>query len=275
MTDQYAVFGNPVSHSLSPWIHARFAEQTGQNLRYDKQEVPMDGFAAAVRRFFADGGKGLNITVPFKQQAWALCQDRSPRAESAGAVNTLLLRHDRLYGDNTDGAGLVRDLRHNLGLELSGRRLLMLGAGGAARGVLLPLLEATPSSLTIANRTVEKAESMARSVSASVAVTSCSFDELAGRQFDLIINATSAGLSGEMPALPAGVAAAGGGAYDMVYGARPTAFMTWARKQGVTQVHDGLGMLVEQAAESFLLWRGKRPQTQAVIDELRRQIRAT
>ncbi|MCC5812791.1 MAG: shikimate dehydrogenase [Ectothiorhodospiraceae bacterium] len=272
MTDQYAVFGNPVSHSLSPWIHARFAEQTGQALHYGKQEVPLEGFAQAVRQFFADGGLGLNVTVPFKQQAWALCASRSRRAESAGAVNTLLMRDNGLFGDNTDGAGLVRDLQQNLGLELAGRRLLMLGAGGAARGVLLPLLDASPADLTIANRTPDKAVALAREASSSGPATACTFAGLAGRRFDLVINATSAGLSGGMPTLPDGLFTAEGAAYDMVYGPRPTRFMEWARKQGVTRVHDGLGMLVEQAAESFLLWRGVRPDTGCLLDELREHL---
>ena len=273
MTDRYAVFGNPVNHSQSPWIHTRFAEQTGQDLEYSRVEVPLDGFAAAVQRFFQQGGRGLNITVPFKQEAWALCQQRSARAETAGAVNTLLLREDgALFGDNTDGIGLLRDLRNTLGLEPAGKRLLVLGAGGAVRGVLEPLLDTGPTTLVIANRTVAKAEALAEAFGPPV--IACGFDALADQQFDLLINATSSGLQGEMPRLPDGLMAPGAAAYDMVYGPEPTPFIRWAEQQGASRVCDGLGMLVEQAAESFRLWRGMAPETGAVIRDLRARLQA-
>lgn len=271
MTDRYAVFGNPVSHSQSPWIHARFAEQTGQHMEYGRQEVPLDAFADAVRAFFREGGKGLNITVPFKQEAWKLCQERSSRAESAGAVNTLLQRADgQLFGENTDGIGLVRDLRDNLGLELAGKRLLILGAGGAVRGVLQPLLKAGVASITIANRTVSRAEALANACGTPVRASG--YPELANQQFDLVINGTSTGLHGGMPELPDGLLADGAAAYDMVYGAGPTPFMAWARQQGAALVSDGLGMLVEQAAESFRIWRGVTPETGPVIRALRARL---
>ncbi len=273
MTDRYAVFGNPVSHSQSPWIHGRFAEQTGQDMEYGREEVPVDGFAEAVQQFFGSGGKGLNITVPFKEQAWALSAQRSPRAEAAGAVNTLLqLEEGTLYGDNTDGIGLLRDLRQNLELDPAGKRVLILGAGGAVRGVLEPLLDTTPLELIIANRTVARAEALADAFGAPT--SACGFADLAGQHFDLIINATSSGLHGELPPLPDGLFAPDAAAYDMLYGPEPTPFMRWARQQGAARISDGLGMLVEQAAESFRLWRGVDPDTAAVIRDLRVRLRA-
>ena len=274
MTDRYAVFGNPVAHSQSPWIHARFAEQTGQVLRYDRQEIPLDGFAAAVKRFFDASGRGLNITVPFKEEAWALCPKRSPRAESAGAVNTIkALPAGGLYGDNTDGVGLLRDITVNLSRPVDAARVLVLGAGGAVRGVLRPLLEARPAGLQIANRTVARAQALVDELPAGSPVLASSFRECAGGRFDIVINATSTGLSGEMPTLPEGLFAATGSlAYDMVYGPHPTAFMEWAAANGAARTSDGLGMLVEQAAESFHLWRDVRPLTPPVIDGLRRRL---
>ncbi|MCC5858414.1 MAG: shikimate dehydrogenase [Ectothiorhodospiraceae bacterium] len=273
MTDRYAVFGNPVSHSQSPWIHACFAQQTGQQMEYGRQEVPLDGFARAVQSFFAHGGKGLNVTVPFKEQAWELCQRRSPRAEAAGAVNTLLEDAGALlYGDNTDGIGLVRDLRDNLDLDPAGRHVLILGAGGAVRGVLLPLLETGPASITIANRTVSKARALVETRTGPLRASG--YPELAGERFDLVINGTSTGLHGAMPELPKGILAPGAAAYDMVYGAEPTRFMVWSRAQGAGTVSDGLGMLVEQAAESFRIWRGIHPETSAVIRALRARLQA-
>lgn len=268
MTDRYAVFGHPVEHSQSPFIHARFAAQTGQDLRYEARLAPLDGFAAAVDDFQASGGLGANVTVPFKEEAFRLCTRLTPRAERAGAVNTLVLTGDRL-GDNTDGAGLVRDLIHNLGRGLQGQRLLLLGAGGAARGVAAPLLAAQPQSLTIANATLAKAIRLAEEMADLGTVVAGGFAELSGRQFDVIINATSASLSGAVLPLPSGIFAPGSLAYDLMYGKDETLFMAQARAMGAAMQADGLGMLVEQAAEAFVLWRGVRPETAPVRAELR------
>ncbi len=271
--ERYCVFGNPVAHSKSPRIHREFARLTGQALSYTAELAPLDGFEATVLRFFAEGGRGCNVTVPFKEQAWQLAEVRSVRAEKAGAVNTLLYGKDgRLYGDNTDGVGLVRDLS-SAALVIRRARVLVLGAGGAVRGVLGPLLAERPASLLIANRTREKAEQLAALFSDEGPVTACSFAELAGQSFDLVINGTSASLQGEMPPLPAGLLAAGSHAYDMMYGAEPTVFLRWAQEEGA-QVRDGLGMLVEQAAEAFFLWRQVRPDTREVLAHLRQELSA-
>jgi shikimate dehydrogenase len=269
----YAVMGNPVAHSQSPRIHALFAAQTGQRLQYLAIQVDPGGFEQAVSSFVANGGSGLNVTVPFKTQAWELVDERSERAAPAGAVNTIVVRaRGRLYGDNTDGAGLVKDLGDNLGVALAGRRLLLLGAGGAARGVLGPLLAQRPAMLFIANRTADRAVELAQAFAGFGAVRGGGYDHLEGEVFDGVINATSASLHGELPPLPEGVLAPGAWCYDMMYGARPTPFMEWASRRGAARVSDGLGMLVEQAAESFLLWRGVRPQTAAVIAALREEM---
>jgi len=262
--DRYAVIGHPVAHSKSPWIHAQFARATGEALEYGAIDAPPEGFAAAVERFRAQGGKGLNVTLPFKTEAFAICGETSARAAAARAVNTLVLDRDRLYGDNTDGVGLVRDLKANCGRAIAGARVLMLGAGGAAQGVLGPLAAEAPARLVIANRTPARAQALAARVPAAEA---CGFDSLAGQAFDLVVNATSAGLAGELPPLPPGLLAAGALAYDMVYG-RETEFLAMARAAGA-QTADGLGMLVEQAAESFFVWRGVRPETQDVLARLR------
>ncbi len=264
MTDRYAVIGNPVSHSQSPTIHRLFAQQTGQDMDYQALLAPLDGFAATLARFAASGGRGCNVTLPFKRQAFELATKISARARAAGAVNTLSFDGSETLADNTDGDGLVRDLCTNLGRTIAGQRLLLLGAGGAARGVLRPLLLEGPRTLTIANRSSDKALVLAQEFS----VAGCSLEELQGQEFDLVINATSAGL-GEAPLkLPAGLFAAGSSAYEMVYG-RETPFMSQARREGAVLVADGLGMLVEQAAESFLLWRGLRPDTAPVLAQLR------
>ncbi|WEN40985.1 Shikimate dehydrogenase (NADP(+)) [Thauera sp. GDN1] len=275
--DRYAVIGNPIAHSKSPQIHAAFARQTGQALRYEALLAPVDGFAPAVADFRAHGGRGMNVTVPFKLEAFALAERHTPRAQAAGAVNTLAFGADGILGDNTDGAGLVRDLTTNLDFALAGRRILLLGAGGATRGVLLPLLDSRPASLTIANRTVAKAQALAALFTPHAGraqVDACGFDALAGRRFDLVINATAASLAGELPPLPPGLYAEGALAYDMMYGRGHTPFMRAALADGAARVADGLGMLVEQAAESFALWRGVRPDTAAPLAELRRQIDA-
>jgi shikimate dehydrogenase len=268
MTDTYAVIGNPIAHSKSPRIHRAFAEQTHQDLEYGL--ILGGDFAQDVRQFFSDGGSGLNVTVPFKEEAWRLADERSVRAETAGAVNTLIpLPGERLLGENTDGVGLVRDLQINHGCMLKGTEILLLGAGGASRGVLRPLLETRPRRLVIANRIAAKAVDLAAAVAGLGSVDGCGFDALAGHKFDLIINGTSAGLGGEVPSLPNEILKVGGWTYDMMYGNKPTAFVHWGQGQGASKSMDGLGMLVEQAAESFFLWRGIRPDTAPVIRMLR------
>jgi len=291
MTDRYAVIGNPIAHSKSPAIHAAFAAQTGEPIEYGRILGDPDDFAGNVRHFVTEGGRGLNVTVPFKTEAFELLDDLSEQARAAGAVNTLLVRDGGLLrGDNTDGIGLLRDLTQNHGFALAGKRVLLLGAGGAARGVLRPLLEAGPAELLIANRTAAKAQALAAGLgdSASHAEThpshaqrpstrqptwplieGCGFDALAGRRFDLIINTTSSGLQGQVPAIPDDCLAEGGWVYDLLYANEPTPFCRWGRTQGAAHVLDGLGMLVEQAAESFWLWRGVRPKTAPVIAHLR------
>ena len=267
--DRYAVMGNPIAHSKSPAIHTMFAAQTGQRMEYTAIQVDPGGFAQAVRQFVANGGKGLNITVPFKQEAWRLVDVRTPRAERAGAVNTIVVQRDnRLLGDNTDGIGLVRDLVQNHVVQLSNKAILLMGAGGAARGVLAPLLEQRPAQFMVANRTVDKALALAQ----EFGVRGCAYEGLGVESFDLIINATAASLHGELPALPDGVLQQGGVCYDMMYGAQATPFMQWAQQHGAARVIDGLGMLVEQAAEAFSAWRGVMPDTAAVISALRRNM---
>ncbi len=270
MMDRYAVIGNPISHSKSPLIHRKFAAQTGQDLSYDRILGDLEYFADDVRGFFAAGGKGLNVTVPFKEQAWRLADELTPRADSAGAVNTLMLKEEgRIFGDNTDGVGLVRDLQQNHGFVLAGARVLLLGAGGASRGVVRPLLEQQPSCLVIANRTARRAVEMAAELRSFGPVSGCGLDELNGQAFDLIVNGTAAGLSGEVPDIPGRCLGKNAWVYDMMYASEPTAFVKWGREHGALQALDGLGMLVEQAAESFYLWRGVRPDTKTVIEDLR------
>ena len=265
MTDQYAVIGNPIAHSKSPTIHSEFAKLTGENLSYSTLLSPIDDFAGTVAAFIKQGGKGVNVTVPFKQEAYKLATSLSERAQLAQAVNTLKFDNGMIYGDNTDGAGLVRDIQDNLGFSIRGKRVLLLGAGGAARGVILPLLNQQPETLTIANRTAEKACELQQQFSTYGKIEGGGYDNLSGREFDLIINATSSSLSDELPPLPAGVFASEALAYDMMYGKGLTPFLTFAKAQGAAQLADGLGMLVEQAAESFFVWRGIRPATQSVI----------
>jgi shikimate dehydrogenase len=268
--DKYAVIGNPIEHSKSPEIHAAFAKQTGETLVYSRLLGNPDDFAGDVRRFLAGGGRGLNVTVPFKEQAWELADELSERARTAGAVNTLIvLENNRLHGDNTDGVGLVRDLRINQGFELRDKNILMLGAGGAVRGVVRPLLEEQPKRLIIANRTAAKAYALAQGLATHGQVAGCGLDELADMQFDLIINGTAAGLDGEVPTLPEDILVRGGWCYDMLYASQATAFQRWGRDHHAARALDGLGMLVEQAAESFRLWRGVTPETAPVIQMLR------
>ena len=269
--DTYAVFGHPIAHSKSPVIHAAFARQTGQALIYTAIEAPREGFRDAVMQFRAQGGKGANVTVPFKEEAFRLATATSERARLAQAVNTLSFDGVDIYGDNTDGTGLVQDLAANLGVQLAGSRILILGAGGAARGAIPALLAQNPVGLTIANRTPARAEDLAREFAALGQISASTFDALAP-DYDLVINATSASLAGDLPPLPESVLAAAHFAYDMMYGAAETPFLALARKLGCARRADGLGMLVEQAAEAFLLWRGVRPQTQPVLTALRQQL---
>ena len=272
--DRYAVFGNPIEHSKSPLIHTRFAEQTQQSLVYDKQQVEPDAFVQTADAFFSEGGKGLNITVPFKQCAFEYADTLSARARLAGAVNTLIKHQDGgIEGDNTDGVGMLRDMTENLGWLIKSKRTLVLGAGGAVRGVLGPLLEAGPSSVTVANRTVTKAETLVNVFSDLGNINSCGYEELEDlcdqHRFDVVINGTAASLAGDLPPLPDNLLSDQASCYDMMYSKEPTVFMQWAEQHGASQAVDGLGMLVEQAAESFFLWRGVRPQTQPVVSELR------
>ncbi len=275
--DRYAVFGNPVAHSKSPQIHTLFAEQTNQSLNYTAELAEIGQFDAAVKNFIKNNGKGLNITVPFKEDAWQCATKRSQRAQRARAVNTLMLQQDGcLYGDTTDGVGLVRDLMTNHGVEIINKRVLVIGAGGAVRGVLEALLEQQPAALLIANRTRQKAVQLADDFSNLENITrdiqGCALDEIGDAQFDIIINGTSASLHGELPPLPDSIFADDACSYDMMYAAQPTPFMQWSINHGASKTFDGLGMLVEQAAESFYLWRKVRPETKKVIRQIRQSL---
>ncbi len=267
--DQYRVFGNPIKQSRSPAIHHAFAQQTKQILHYQTELVALDAFEQAIKNFIACEGKGANITVPFKEQAFSICDELSESASMAGAVNTLTFRNNKIYGDNTDGLGLVQDLLRQ-GITLNNSRILLLGAGGAAKGVVLPLLDQQPACIVIANRTISKAEQLCQQFNNSK-LSSCGYSEVATQHFDIIINATSASLSGAIPAIAADVVK-GSVCYDMVYGKELTPFLIWAKQQEARQIIDGLGMLVGQAAESFALWRGCRPEVDIVIAELREQL---
>ncbi len=266
MTDKYAVIGNPIAHSKSPQIHQLFAQQTGQDISYESIEASLDGFAATIERLRNQGYKGCNVTVPFKFQALQLATKPSERAQQAQAANTLHFNVGQIIADNSDGAGLIRDIEHNFGIALHDKRVLLVGAGGAASGVAAPLLH-SGAVLTIVNRTASKAMELSRLL-ANPAIRTCSFDEIHSQQFDIIINATSSALQNEKPALSPGIFAHSTLAYEMMYG-RETPFMKFAREHGAAIVTDGLGMLVEQAAESFYIWRKVRPETAPVIAALR------
>ena len=275
MTDQYAVFGHPVEHSWSPFIHGLFAKQTGQDLQYRKTDVPPAQLAQRVAEFFAQGGKGLNLTLPHKSAGLLLAQNIAARAERAGAVNTLSWQQDahHIMGDNTDGIGLVRDLTENIGLDLRDCRVLFCGAGGATRGALAPLLAQDLHEVVIANRNVARAQELAGTFGDLGSVQGCSYEDLTSEPaFDIVINATSAGLSGETPALPRACVRGDTVCYDMGYSKADTPFGRWASAAGCRQIYKGWGMLVEQAAESFLLWRGVRPDTAPVLAVLSEQI---
>jgi len=277
MTDRYAVFGNPISHSKSPQIHQAFARQTEQELDYEALLAPVDAFVPSLQAFLTDRGRGCNITVPFKQDAYAAAEQLTERAQRAGAVNTLWLAEDgKLWGDTTDGVGLVRDLTENQQIEMTGQRVLILGAGGAVRGVIEPILQQKPATIVIANRTVAKAEALVdifkELLPDACALSACGFSDLDGQQFDRVINGTAASLSGDLPPLPDNLLADNAACYDMMYGADTTVFNQWALEKGAAKAIDGLGMLVEQAAESFRIWRGVQPETAEVLADLRAQL---
>ena len=273
MVDQYRVYGNPIAQSKSPAIHQQFAEQTDEALNYEKQLVAETAFSETAEQFFAEGGCGLNITVPFKLDAFEFAHQLTERAQTAGAVNTLKRLDDgTILGDNTDGQGLVSDITDHLGWSLADKNVLILGAGGAVRGVLQPLLAQSPARVVIANRTVAKALSLVKEFRRFGKVQACGFKDLDGQQFDVIINGTSASLAGDLPPLPENLLAQHACCYDMMYGAEPTVFMQWAEQQGANNIADGLGMLVGQAAESFHLWRNKKPDVASVIESLRKQL---
>lgn len=268
--DHYLVYGNPIKQSKSPFIHTAFAKETDQNIEYKSQLAELDGFEQTVKLFISEGGKGANVTAPFKEEAMAMCDELSEHAKFSGAVNTLSFKNGKIYGDTTDGVGLVNDLlSHNIQLENS--RILLLGAGGASKGVVLPLLNQKPKHLTIANRTVSKAEAIAQQYT-NQPITAMSFEDANKQEFDLIINATSAGLSGNSVPISENIISTNTACYDMTYGKNLTPFLQMATKQNAKQIIDGLGMLVGQAAESFYLWRGVRPETSKVLNELRKEL---
>ncbi|ODS23167.1 shikimate dehydrogenase [Candidatus Endobugula sertula] len=269
--DQYAVFGNPINHSKSPILQAAFAEQTQQAISYSARCIDVDKFNTAADQFFSTGGKGLNITVPFKLDAFNYADQLTARAKRAGAVNTLIKKDHYIMGDNTDGVGLINDIKNNLKWALSGKKTLVLGAGGAVRGILEPLLSAKPELVVIANRSVDKAEILAGSFCDLGNVSACSYPELSGC-FDIIVNGTSASLDGKLPNLSRDILHSNSCCYDMMYANRDTIFMQWAKKNGATNTADGLGMLVCQGAESFYQWRGVYPETYEVIQKLRLQL---
>lgn len=267
-TDRYAVIGHPIAHSKSPLIHGLFAQATGQVMEYTAIEAPLDGFQAVVQAFRGQGGRGLNVTLPFKLQAFEIATDPMESARLAGAVNAIKFENDRIYAQNFDGLGLVNDIQRNLGVSLAGKRVLLCGAGGATRGAIVPIAMQKPALLAVANRSADKAHQLQRDFAAHVQLQTGGYEELAGECFDVVLNATSTGLSqAELP-LPAGVFAAGGLAYELVYGKGLTPFLKQAQAAGATHLADGVGMLVEQAAEAFEWWRGVRPDTRPVIDRL-------
>jgi shikimate dehydrogenase len=268
MTDRYAVLGHPIAHSKSPLIHSLFAAATGQDIAYTAIEAPLDGFSTAVQSFRAQGGLGVNVTLPFKLQAYELATDPLDGPRQAGAANALKFENDRIWADNFDGIGLVNDIQRNLGKPLAGKRVLICGAGGATRGAVLPVAQQGPAQLVIANRTPGKAHQLARDFAGLAKLQTCGYDSLAGESFDVVINATSTGLSQTSLPLPPGLFAPDALAYEMVYGKGLTPFLRQAREAGVVQVVDGVGMLVEQAAEAFAWWRGVRPETAPVIQRL-------
>jgi shikimate dehydrogenase len=268
MIDRYAVFGNPIAHSKSPIIHSTFAQDAGHTLEYTKILAPLDGFKSTMREFIASGGKGANITAPFKLEAFDIATKRSERAALAGAANALKFEGDTITAENFDGVGLVNDVQRNLGVSIKGKRILMLGAGGAARGAILPFLAEQPAQFVLVNRHLDKAQGLVQQFSAMGNIEAAGYGDLANSAFDLVLNATSASLTGELPAIRPSVFAQDSAAYELVYGKGLTPFLRLAQTAGVTKVADGVGMLVEQAAEAFAWWRGVRPETRPVISAL-------
>jgi shikimate dehydrogenase len=269
MTDAYGLFGYPVQHSWSPFIHGMFARQTAQDMVYRLHESPPERFRSDVLAFFSAGGRGINVTLPHKRAAADLVNELTPRAQLADAVNTVVRRDAELVGDNTDGAGLLADLTRNLGLAFDSPRILLLGAGGAARGAIEPLMSLEPRLMVVANRTSERAEALAADFAELGPVSGCAFGRLENHRFDLVVNATSASLRGEVPLIPIGVVDSMTVCYDMAYGVGDTPFVAWAKRLGAARAEQGWGMLVEQAAEAFELWRGVRPDTRPVLEALR------
>ena len=268
--NKYGVIGNPIHHSLSPTIHTQFAKQFGFSMSYEKILAPLDGFSVAAKKFISSGALGFNITIPFKVEAYELVDEYTLIAKAAGAVNTIKMENDTLYGENTDGIGLVNDLCNNLQQSIGGKDILILGAGGATQGILLPLLECQPERILIANRTKAKSLKLANNFSKYGKVCGFGLDQVKAKPVDIIINATSASLDGKMPEIPSGVVT-GALCYDLMYG-RQTPFMQWARKNSASEVTDGLGMLVEQASSAFAFWHGMTPETKEVIKSLRETI---
>ena len=270
MSDAYAVIGNPITHSKSPLIHTEFSKQTKQDIHYEAIFAPLNGFTAAINLFQQKGGKGMNVTVPFKTDAYKISTQLTEQAEAAQTVNTLVFNGNEIYGHNTDGIGLIRDIVANLGFTILAKRILLCGAGGAASGIILPLLKQKPSILVIANRTVQKAHKLQNQFSSyDDNVVSGNYEDVAGEKFDLVINATSTSLTGNLLLLPKGIFATGSFAYDLMYGNKQTPFLQLAQREGAEYLSDGVGMLVEQAAESFFLWRGIRPVTKELIKSLK------
>jgi shikimate dehydrogenase len=270
MSDAYAVIGNPITHSKSPLIHTEFSKQTKQDIHYEAIFVPLNGFTEAIKLFQQNDGKGMNVTIPFKFDAYKISTQLTEQAEAAQAVNTLLFDGNEIYGHNTDGTGLIRDIITNFGFTITAKRILLCGAGGAASGIILPLLKQKPSTLVISNRTVQKAYKLQNQFSSyNNIIVSGNNEDIAGKEFDLVINATSTSLIGKSPLLPKGIFATGSLAYDLMYGNEKTHFLQLAQKEGAEYLSDGVGMLVEQAAESFFLWRGIRPETKELIKTLR------
>jgi shikimate dehydrogenase len=273
MLDNYAVFGNPVEHSKSPDIHTAFAKANDEKISYKRQHIDIGAFEKEAQKFFKSGGKGLNVTLPFKLDAYNFAENLTQRAKIAGAVNTLSVGYDgKIQGDTTDGIGITRDIVDNLGWAINGKKVLVLGAGGAVRGILQPILELLPQNVVIANRTIEKALKLSKIFADMGNLLGCDFQMLGGQQFDVVINGTSATLSNKIPPLPRGLLSKNAVCYEMMYGSQQSIFLEWAKNNGAAQISDGLGMLVEQAAESFYVWRGVRPETRAVISMLKKQI---
>lgn len=268
-TDRYALVGHPVSHSRSPLIHQLFARQTGEKLSYELIDAEPEQFETAVRGFAAAGGRGMNVTVPHKEAAFEICKTLGAEAEAARAVNTITIKRGTLHGDNTDGTGFIQDVRVNHDREIAGKRVLLLGAGGAARGIIGPILAQRPETLVLANRTIERAEGLQADLGSPPQLSTCRFDELGDMdRFDIVINATSAGMHGEQPPFPASLVGQATFCYDLAYSLKPTPFVTWAESHGAGEAVQGWGMLVEQAADSYEIWRGKRPDTQPILSKL-------